>query len=93
MMLGKVNASTVRRADLNPRPPHDGEHAPVQGRALVPVSPAPEDQRAGPSGGYPFAPFLAQLVATKDGHPQTRERRRVEPNEATAAYRAAAARI
>src|SRR5215471_12713478 len=32
-------------------------------------------------------PFLAQLVATKDGHPQTRERRRAEPNVALAAYR------
>ena len=37
-------------------------------------------------------PFLAQLVATKDGHPQTRERRRAEPNVALAAYRATAAR-
>jgi len=36
-------------------------------------------------------PFLAQLVATKDGHPQTRERRRAEPNVALAAYRATAA--
>jgi hypothetical protein len=31
-------------------------------------------------------PFLAQLVATKDGHPQ-----RAEPNVALAAYRATAA--
>ena len=36
-------------------------------------------------------PFLAQLVATKDGHPQTRERRRAEPNVALSAYRATAA--
>jgi hypothetical protein len=35
--------------------------------------------------------FLAQLIATKDQHPQTRERRRADPTEALAAYRAAAA--
>ena len=43
------------------------------------------------SAGYGSAPFLAQLVATKDQHPQTRERRRAEPDMASAAYRAAAA--
>jgi hypothetical protein len=37
------------------------------------------------------APFLAQLLAMRDQHPQTRERRRAEPHEAVAAYRAAAA--
>jgi hypothetical protein len=43
------------------------------------------------AGGYHSAAFLAQLVATKDQHPQTRERRRAEPDMASAAYRAAAA--
>ena len=38
-----------------------------------------------------YAPFVAHLVATKDQHPQTRERRRADPNDALAAYRAAAA--
>jgi hypothetical protein len=42
-------------------------------------------------GGCHHAPFLAQLVATKDQHPQTRERRRAEPKVALAAYRATAA--
>ena len=36
------------------------------------------------------APFLAQLIATKQQHPQTRERRRAEPAQAVTAYRAAA---
>lgn len=35
--------------------------------------------------------FLAHLIATKDRHPQTRERRRADPHEALKAYRAAAA--
>jgi hypothetical protein len=37
------------------------------------------------------APFLAQLLAMKDQHPQTRERRRAEPHDALTAYRATAA--
>ncbi len=36
------------------------------------------------------APFLAQLIATRQQHPQTRERRRAEPAEAVSAYRAMA---
>ncbi len=44
-----------------------------------------------PGTSHYHVPFLAQLVATKDGHPQTRERRRAEPNVALAAYRATAA--
>jgi hypothetical protein len=54
--------------------------------ALAPVVPSPER-----TIGYRSAPFLAQLVATKDQHPQTRGRRRAEPNVASAAYRATAA--
>jgi hypothetical protein len=38
------------------------------------------------------AAFLAHLIAVKQQHPQTRERRRVEPAEAVNAYRKAMAR-
>jgi hypothetical protein len=41
----------------------------------------------------PGAPFLAQLIANAGGFPQTRERRRAEPAEVVAAYRAAMARV
>ncbi len=37
------------------------------------------------------AAFLAHLIATEQQAPQTRHRRRVEPSEALAAYRTAAA--
>ncbi|MCF8477322.1 MAG: hypothetical protein K9G60_09835 [Pseudolabrys sp.] len=37
-----------------------------------------------------LAVFLAHLIATKEQAPQTRERRRAEPGDALAAYRAAA---
>jgi hypothetical protein len=61
----------------------------VESRALVALSPLPGSAERMLS--YRYAPFLAQLVATKDQHPQTRERRRAEPDVAVAAYRAAAA--
>ena len=37
------------------------------------------------------APFLAQLLATKDQHPQTRQRRRAAPEDGIAAYQATSA--
>ena len=63
------------------------EHCGSEGRALVTLPSV--DQSSQRIAGYGSAPFLAQLVATKDQHPQTRERRRAEPDMASAAYRAA----
>ncbi len=62
--------------------------AEASARALVALTPP-----AGPGERpalYRQAPFLAQLLAVKDQHAQTRERRRAAPAEAIAAYRAAA---
>lgn len=58
-------------------------------RAIVALAP-PSTVHEAPSR-YLQATFLTQLLATKDDHPQTRERRRAEPAEALAAYRATAA--
>jgi DNA-binding IclR family transcriptional regulator len=59
-----------------------------EGRALVALAPpAPPRELV---ARHREAPFLAQLLAVKDQHPQTRARRRAAPNEAIAAYRAAA---
>jgi hypothetical protein len=58
----------------------------AQGRALVVLAPPAPIGRA--PAHYRQAPFLAQLLAMKHQHPQTRERRRAEPNDALAAYRA-----
>ena len=60
----------------------------TESRALVVT--APPVAREMPVN-YREASFLAHLIATKDHAPQTRERRRAEPFEAIAAYRAAAA--
>jgi hypothetical protein len=70
-------------------PEEPGESTGSESRALVALDPLQD--RSGCQAGHRYAPFVAHLVATKDQHPQTRERRRVDPSEALAAYRAAAA--
>ena len=71
------------------RPADAAGSAASESRALVAVEPAAP--HAGPRTltRHPAAPFLAQLIATHLQVPQTRERRRVEPEEAIAAYRSA----
>lgn len=65
------------------------EPAPVESsRALVPLAGATRRHEAALQ--YRQAPFLAHLLAVKHQHAQTRERRRVAPQEAIAAYRATA---
>jgi hypothetical protein len=53
--------------------------------ALVPVAYAREEP-AVPGGRRANADFVAHLIATAAGLPQTRARRRAEPDEAIAAY-------
>ena len=65
-----------------------GHHA--ASRALVAITPAVTPAL---TMGYRQAAFLAHLIAVKDQHPQTRERRRAEPGEALAAYRAGKALV
>jgi len=62
----------------------------AEGRALVAVAP-PLRQASTVPGNHRQAPFLTHLLAVRDQHAQTRERRRAEPREAIAAYQAAAA--
>jgi hypothetical protein len=49
------------------------------------------DEEAHPLGcrAHPTAPFLAHLIATQQQMPQTRQRRRAEPEDAFAVYFAA----
>jgi hypothetical protein len=62
-------------------------HSEAQSRALVaiapraPVEPDPVSRRT-------YAPFLAHLIATRDGIAQTRQKRRAAPEPGAAAYRA-----
>ena len=57
-------------------------------RALIPLSPVRYSERTQTVVRQP-ANFLAHLIATEQAIPQTRERRRVEPQIATAIYAAA----
>ena len=57
-------------------------------RALIPLSPVRHSERPQTVVRQP-ANFLAHLIATEQAIPQTRERRRVEPNVAARVYAAA----
>jgi len=52
--------------------------------ALVPVDSRPADCAAAPA--RPLSSFVAHLIATASHAPQTRDRRRAEPDIARAAY-------
>ncbi len=81
---------------LNPR---DAEPAPAPekpkepGTAMVIVTAPPTGEEPLLARRQTSAAYLAHLIATRNGAPQTRERRRAEPEEATAAYAAALERI
>ena len=55
--------------------------------ALVPVAPAVRERGTAAADTRANADFVAHLIATAAGLPQTRERRRAEPEDAVAAYR------
>jgi hypothetical protein len=55
--------------------------------ALVALTPAADSAPVMQVGSRPRADFLAQLIATSVKAPQTRLRRRAEPDVAIAAYR------
>jgi hypothetical protein len=86
MRIGQITTTGSRPSGL---PVQDADLAPAgESRALVALTPAAATYK--PSESHRQAAFLAHLIATKGQLPQTRERRRVEPGEAIAAYRAGA---
>ena len=58
-----------------------------ESRALIPLQPIARGDT--PLRTRAQAAYLAHLIATRDKAPQTRERRRAEPQEAIAVYAAA----
>jgi len=89
MLLDEANGSKFRQSDTAMSvPENDDEPLASESRALVALDPSLD--RSGQPATQRYAPFVAQLVATKDQHPQTRERRRADPRDALAAYQAAA---
>ena len=84
MRIGQTTTPGSRPSSL---PAQDAVPAPADAsRALVALTPTAAVRQ--PSESHRQAAFLAHLIATKDQLPQTRERRRAEPAEAIAAYRA-----
>jgi hypothetical protein len=73
---------------------HEQAADPIQplssARALVAVAPVAPSAGATRSSGRADVPFLAQLIATRQGLAQTRSRRRTGVGEALGAYRTTA---
>jgi hypothetical protein len=88
MVLSGIGASSTRRPSAVSRSV-GSQAADVESRALVPVRKIDAYERPSVFSRHPSAPFLAQLIATDRGEPQTRERRRAEPAAAVQAYAAA----
>jgi hypothetical protein len=65
----------------------DGAPVQPESTALTTIEPAWPNEHAPRLTCHPNAPFVAHLLGTRMQAPQTRERRRAEPDEAIAIYR------
>jgi len=82
---GKSPISTLmRRGATEPSEPETPQTA---SHALIAVEAPAPNERATMPARRPSAAFVAQLIATRMQAPQTRARRRAEPEEAMAVYR------
>lgn len=89
MPIVGIGEAAVRWGAPCPRSrPAEKSAAPISGRSLVPVMPAaePPSKVAGVARSRPSAPFLAQMIATRLGLPQTRAKRRGSFGQAAALY-------
>jgi hypothetical protein len=90
MRLRIIGGLDTERTGLTPHKPDFTPAAPIEtNHALVPIEPVIAETDAPET--FRHAAFLAQLLAIRDQHPQTRTYRRAEPREALAAYRATVA--
>lgn len=83
----RVDSTEQAASGQNGTAENDAAERPVASRALVALGAVAAYR---PAANYRQSAFLAHLIATKDQLPQTRARRRAEPCEVIAAYRAAA---
>jgi hypothetical protein len=89
--VGRVGPATVVGSGRTSRQsPAALAGAPSAQRALVRIAPADPASGISPrtAEARPAAAFLAHLIATVQGAPQTRERRRADPDWAITAYAA-----
>jgi len=88
--FGPVRGGDVPRGYR--RPPVDAKASAC--RDLIAVSPVkPRESVRQTLGTRSSAAFLAHLIATAEGLPRTREKRRLAPEEASRLYAAAQARM
>jgi hypothetical protein len=66
--------------------PSAGTPEPMTGRAVIALAPVARSESAPQALRRPRADFLAHLIATAERLPQTREKRRAEPEVAIQAY-------
>jgi hypothetical protein len=76
-------SAVVRRSENDAQ---DGTVLEVPRSNLISVETIRRDERDAEATRYLSAPFLAQLLATRMQEPQTRARRRADPDEAAAVY-------
>jgi hypothetical protein len=87
--IAGINSTTIVAAGSAPRQERPTPRAPKvsSSRALIALQPVASGET--PVRTHPDARFLAHLIATDQKVPQTRERRRAEPQDAITAYAAA----
>jgi|HubBroStandDraft_1064217.scaffolds.fasta_scaffold27815_1 hypothetical protein len=84
-----INSSGIVAAGGAPRRETPTPRAHVaSSRALIPLTPAAPSETSIRSRTHADASFLAHLIATDQRLPQTRERRRAEPQDVIATYTA-----
>jgi hypothetical protein len=89
MRIGGVGSSTISPTTTrrSAGEVHDEQAPETESRALIAIEAPAASERATRLTRHPSASFLAQLIATRMQAPQTRARRRAEPEEAIAVYR------
>lgn len=85
MRIAGVGGAPISATTRRSTPEADAPES--ESRALIAIEAPRPSERTTPSVRRPAAAFLAQLIATQMQAPQTRARRRVEPEEAIAVYR------
>jgi hypothetical protein len=86
MRIGGIGAPAIGHPPRRATDRREPQVAETESRALIAVEAAAAGDRPLPLTRHPSAPFLAHLIATRMQTPQTRARRRAEPEQAIAAY-------
>jgi K+-sensing histidine kinase KdpD len=87
MRIVGASASISTAARQSAKETHDSGLPEAQRKALIAIEPPRGSEHLAQSARHPSAVFVAHLIATRMQAPQTRTRRRAEPNEAIAVYR------